>query len=173
MGHSINAVIGNQKALAPLITQLGAPDPTELDFGLVIVPLDEARLDALAVSEEASYDGFTYLTPLLAEALGSSLAEGRALYLETEYFGGLGGQAAALFENGAMVWRHHSNNERPQEKVTWFDRLFRRVRGPLKSPISQGLKMMGVVTQPEGDEFDRLGLVRFRSLETLGIQYDD
>jgi|GEM_PF-5290274 len=62
MGHHINAIIGSQQTLANLIERLGQPGPTEMAFGLSMVPLDERRLDLPAMSVEPSFDGFTYLT---------------------------------------------------------------------------------------------------------------
>lgn len=174
MGHHINALIGRRGSLASLIDRLGAPPPTDLDFELVIVPLDEARLDALVMSTEDPYEGFTYLTPQLAEELGRALDDGPVLYIETEYFGGIGGQRAALFERGTLAWRDSMSTERSTKKPTWLGRVFgARPTPPSKSPISRGLEMVGVTSLPGGDEFARLGLVRFRSLEDLGIGYDD
>ena len=49
-------------------------------------------------------DGFTYLTPEMARAIAQAVGAARALYIETDYFGGMGAQGAALFEYGAMVW---------------------------------------------------------------------
>lgn len=174
MGHHINAIIGSRISLAPLISKLGGPPPTELDFGLVIVPLDEERLDALAMSDEGPHEGFTYLKPRLVEAVSRLLGSGRALYIETDYFGGIGGQAAALFEDGAMTWQRHLTTEQTTEKPSWFGRLFGARRDlPSKSPISHGLQVLGVDALPGSDEFDRLGLGRFRSLGALGIEYED
>jgi hypothetical protein len=96
MGHHINALIGTNEALKGLVTRLGPPAPTELSFGLVIIPLDEQRLDDLAMSIEPAIDGFTYLTPLMAQKIAAALS-GPTLYVETEYFGGMGGAERRLF----------------------------------------------------------------------------
>lgn len=174
MGHHINALIGCREALAPLISRLGSPDPTELDFQLLLVPLDEQRLDELAVSAEEPFAGFTYLTPRLAEALARANETRRFLYIETEYFGGMGGQGAALFEGGAMVWRCSESTEASMNQRPWFAPAFATPpASPSKSPISQGLEMIGVIAAAGRDEFDRLDLVRFRSFRELGIEYHD
>lgn len=103
-GHHINALIGHGDALASLAERLGPPGPVSLAFGLAILPLDETRLDAIAISTEASADGFTYLTPEKARTIARTVGTARAPYIETDYFGGMGAQGAALFEHGAMVW---------------------------------------------------------------------
>jgi hypothetical protein len=69
---------------------------------LLLLPLDEERLDALAMSTEDSLQGFTYLTPAIASEIGRALDDEPALYVETDYFGGVGSQSAAYFENAAI-----------------------------------------------------------------------
>ncbi|MGF7146507.1 hypothetical protein FHS96_000116 [Sphingomonas zeicaulis] len=155
MGHHLTAIIGRHETVAALVRRLGAPDPVALDFDLLLVPLDEDRLDAIAMSREPRFDGFTYLSPTMARAMGDALGAGRALYLETDYFGGIGGQGAALFEDGASVWRGVHSSKTPQ---------------PSTSPISEGLAALGVIAEAGGDAFDRLGLAGFRSLDRLGFE---
>lgn len=112
MAHSINALVGTNEALKSFIRRLGSPAPTELLFGLLIIPLDEQRLDTIAMSVEPAIDGFIYLTPPMAQEIAAALT-GRALYIETDYFGGVGGQSAAYFENGQLMWSGADSNERP------------------------------------------------------------
>jgi len=157
MGHHINAIIGSRQTLAKLIERFGQPGPAELAFGLCIVPLDERRLDLLAMSVAPSFDGFTYLMREMVDEIGRTLNQGFALYVETNYFGGTGYQSAALFENGKLVWKGSEHSD-----------------PPVRSPINQGLRRMGVVVPLEGqDEFDSVGLRRFRTLECLGLTEDE
>jgi len=102
MGHHINALIGTNEALKSFVTRLGSPAPTELSFGLVIIPLDEQRLEAIAMSVETAIDGFTYLTPLMAEEIAAALS-GPTLYVETEYFGGRGAERCLFRERPVNV----------------------------------------------------------------------
>jgi hypothetical protein len=173
MGHFINAIIAQQQTLSGLAERFGQPEPTELAFGLVILPLDDTRLDQLALSSSAALDGFTYLTLEIGKEIARSLHNGPALYIETEYFGGTGGQGAAFLEGGRVIWtRSHSSSE-TYKSPSLLSRLFRNPAPPSKSPISEGLSMLGVIPSAGNDEFDELGLVRFRSLEALGIEYED
>jgi hypothetical protein len=173
MGHHINAVIGSSKALASLADRLGSPDPVELPFDLVIIPLDEQRLDAIAMSVEPAFDGFTYLTPTMAREIGSAISNGPALYIETEYFGGMGSQSAALFENGVLTWKDAESTIETVAARSFLTRFFRPSAAASKSPISAGLAKLGIVGSEGQDEFDRIGLGRFRSLEDLGLHYED
>lgn len=171
MGHHINALIGTNEALNSLVARLGPPAPTELSFGLVIIPLDEQRLDDLAISIEPAINGFTYLTPLMAQRIAAALS-GPTLYVETEYFGGIGGQSAAYFENGQLTWWGAESTETPSAGSPLAE-LYEKTSKGGKSPINEGLRRLGVVRSHERDEFDQVGLRRFRSLEDLGIEYPD
>lgn len=171
MGHHINALIGSDEVLKGFVERLGSPAPTKLSFGLVIIPLDEQRLDAIAMSVEPAIDGFTYLTRLMAEEIAAALS-GPTLYVETDYFGGIGRQSAAYFENGQLMWWGAESNEVPSARSS-LATLYDKTANNGKSPINEGLRRLGVVRSEECDEFDRIGLQRFRSLEALGIEYDD
>ena len=171
LGHRINAIIARRQTLAGLAGRLGPPEPVDLPFDLIIVPLDEERLDAIATSAEPSFDGFIYLTPTMAAGIGRELGEGPALYIETDYHGGAGFQGAALFEHGALVWKRTEAAPgaiKPQPPRSWLARLLRPHVPPAKpsrsgkSPISEGLAKLGVVASRSGDEFDRVGLGDFR-----------
>lgn len=171
MGHHINALISTTEALKSFATRLGSPAPTELSCGLVIIPLDEQRLDDIAMSLEPAIEGFTYLTPLMAEKIAAALS-GPTLYIETEYFGGMGAQSAAYFENGQLTWWGAKSSEEPPAGSSLAD-LYEKTANGGKSPINEGLSRLGVVRSAECDEFDQVGLWRFRSLEALGIEYQN
>lgn len=173
MGHQINAIIGSERTLLGLAARLGPPRPTEVGLNLWALPLNEQRLDMMAMSVEPRFDGFTYLSPTLAHAIAQGLGEGSALYIETAYFGGMGDQGAALFENGKLVWKKSESTFRSEKPKSLFARLISGQRLPPKSPISEGLGSLGVVPASGEDEFDCVGLGRFRTMEAFGIEYDD
>jgi hypothetical protein len=171
MGHSINAIIGTRQALDNLTSRFGPPDAVELAFNLVIVPLDGQRLDAIAMSDEASFDGFRYLKPTMAREFESALCNSCALYIETNYFGGTGDQSAAFFDSGQLVWKQAETTLESVASNSWLAKFFNR-SVPAKSPINEGLARLGVVASKGQDEFDQLGLDRFRSLEAFGFEHD-
>lgn len=157
MAHSITALIGLPEALAAIAELFDGPKPVGLPYGLQLVGLDEGRLDRLSgVDDQPSMEGFIYLTAKVAEGLGATLGPGQALYIETDYFGGTGGQAAALFEGGQLVWSGACSD-------------FDDADPPEKTPISEGLSRLGVAPAAESDEFDAVELWRYRSLDDLGF----
>ncbi len=68
-------------------------------------------------------------------------------YITTFYFGGQGGQDALVWDRGALLFSRTS----PGYEKNWPN-----------SPISQALRMIGVVAEPGKDEFDTLGLGKHR-----------
>ncbi|MEO0591412.1 MAG: hypothetical protein AAFZ11_12760 [Pseudomonadota bacterium] len=176
MGHHINALIGSRHTLAKLIDRFGTPEPTEVKFGLVIVPLDDRRLDEIGMWDEQPIGDFCYLKQSMADEMGRWLGQGRALYIETDYFGGMGSQHAAVFENGKMLSHRSISTFAKKTKRSMLDvlaRMFSKPQTASKSPISEGLAELGVEAEGETDEFDALGLGEFRMLEALGCYNDD
>ena len=96
------------------------------DCGIPSLPLTDEQLDAL---------------PAIAR-LGEKLsAFGKVVYVEAEFFGGVGMQANCLFENGRLV------------------------SGPAvhERAINEALRFVGVKISGAIDEFDTVGLGRVRS----------
>jgi hypothetical protein len=73
----------------------------ESGFGLF--PVDYQLIDekiAPLMTPRATSNQFMFLTPAFEQYLGELSIGGRLAYLETEYWGGTGGQGAAAYENG-------------------------------------------------------------------------
>lgn len=132
--------------------------------------MSEQRLDTLALPREPSTEGFSYLTSGMAGEIGRMLGNRRALYIETEYWGGEGGQCATLFENGAIVWHKIELTKKLNKQQSPLSCTTRPAIERTKSPISQGLDILGVRPERGKDEFDVVGLGRFRTLKDLGLQ---
>jgi hypothetical protein len=73
--------------------------------------------------------------------------ESPVAYINTFYFGGQGGQDALVWDKGALRFSPTS----PGYEQNWPN-----------SPISQALRMIGVVAEAGEDEFDTLGLGKHR-----------
>jgi hypothetical protein len=156
MGHSINAVVGPIETLAKIVATAGCPAPTELCFGLAIAPLGHEQIDkltGLAISDVA--EGFKYLSPALERGLIVAAEGGAFAYIETEYFGGIGSQGAAIFSDQLPPIRMADTET--------------DARGRPDGPINRALRSLGVRASPGQDEFDAVGLQRFRDLEALGL----
>jgi hypothetical protein len=69
--------------------------------------------------------------------------------VETDYFGGSGNQSAKLFVNN--------------KKVLDYSDEYYNEKGYMKSPINEVLKSLGVIRKEGLDEFDTVGLGKYRS----------
>jgi hypothetical protein len=69
---------------------------------------------------------------------------GRVAYIETEYFGGHGAQAASVWESGRTIYG--------PTNAAW-------------GPINDALRLLGVARTPTDDEFTVAGLPRCRRNE--------
>lgn len=161
MGHSITAIIGAPAAVGPVAQAAGCPTPKALPLGLVIAALGHDQIDRLTALQSGPYlDGFAYLSERLSAVLSDAARVDAIAYVETEYFfGGRGSQSAAVFARGELAFRATLG--------TGAD------FAAGKAPINAALERLGVVASAGSDEFDTLGLARFRSLEDLGIVEPD
>lgn len=125
--------------------------PVQLEQEVVLFSLDDERLvHQLGLSEGAAEYLFSDgERPFPNRAVVHHLARvlvGDAVYavLDTEYFGGLGDQAAAVYRCGEELM--------PPTLAA-------------RGPISQALKLLGVERGNHYDEFDAVGLAHHRDLD--------
>jgi len=158
VGHSIKVVIGKPAVIERIAKVAGCPQPTELSLGLVTAPLGERQIDKLTALQPGRYlEGFYYLSEGLRDALVAAAGSDAFAYVETEYFGGVGSQGAAFFDQGRMVM-----NASEEDEPASHD-----------SPINTILRALGVEAERGQDEFGTLGLSQFRDNEALGLkEYD-
>lgn len=161
MGHSITAIIGTPTVVARVISAAGCPSATPLPFGLEIAPLGHQQIDALtALQPVEHFEGFRYLSAGLRAGLGRAVGEGVIVYVETDYFGGTGSQAAAVLSADEVAFQ---GTQTIGNTPTSRD-----------DPINVALRAIGVVVDSQHDEFEALGLGRFRDLEDLALnEWDD
>ncbi len=140
--HNVHAIIlrssdSDERLVLPSRT-------VPLPQGYCLIPVDDAyHLAKSNVDAPSVIETFEFLTPEFQAWLATA-SIGRALaYVETDYFGGHGGQGAVTFVDGV------------------------RVQGPAFShdgPINEALRALGVVTSPDDlDEFEALDLEMHRS----------
>lgn len=155
MVHSINAVVGPADTVRKIVVVAGGPPPTALPFGLVIAPLAEAQIEKLTGTNLGEIaKGFSYFSPSLERALADAAGECVFAYIETEYSGGIGTQAAALFSG--------------QEAAVRLIEPDIYARATPNSPINSALRALGVRSASARDEFDTVGLGRFRDFADFG-----
>ena len=153
MGHSVHLIIGKGSAITAFLMQWPAARAVDLRGSWQAIPVDEV----LYVAIEAKYPGAIRpsglgASPLgLSEALAEATAQGGGLaYVETDYFGGTGGQAAIAFVEAHEVVA-------PQT-----------AKG--SGPINQALRRIGVTRAEADDEFDTIGLGERRTMTDYELE---
>lgn len=146
MGHHVGGGVARPRVLAGIATGRGLGAPTPLRRGLSPLPIDGENVGGLAASgPEPTPLAFEHLTPAVLAALTELSAGCRLASIETDYFGGVGGQGAVVRDGGRVVMRPLRGD------------------GP-RGPVSRALAHLSVcVGPPYFDEFDAVGLGDVRS----------
>ncbi|WP_433268823.1 hypothetical protein ACQPZF_05225 [Actinosynnema sp. CS-041913] len=141
--YCLEAVVGSELVLR------------ELAWGTHLVPLS-GELWLLPVTDFAvvprvvgELPGFWKAPDGAGAVLAACSGAGPVAYVEAEYFGGVGQQAAQVWDGGAVV----------------LGPLWLGMGSPLPAaggPISRALRRLGVVKGEHFDEFDAVGLGRRR-----------
>ena len=123
---------------------------TPLRQRLCFVPITEDALGQLSFlfADEPDRDGqdkFERLTGGVWRVAADLSENGSVAYIETEYFGGLGDQAAIAWREGRVVLSAN--------------------RADI-GPINAALRVLGAAAQGQLDEFESVGLGRYRSNES-------
>ncbi|MGE5181121.1 MAG: hypothetical protein ACM31C_03620 [Acidobacteriota bacterium] len=140
MGHIIYAFVGAERVMRRAF-DLCAP----LGAGLVLVPLDESLADALAGGPDSALPPFERLTPRALATVLDRIGDAPFGYIETEYFGGMGGQRGA-------AWKGARDLVTPNRQ---------------DGIVNAVLRALGVVRAEGRDEWDTVDLVRFRSNDDI------
>jgi hypothetical protein len=146
LGHIVTGLIANPSILEAFSRRHSLHKPVALGGELAMLPLREVDLHSFRdVLSPGETKGFCHLSKQLIEELRRSSCDGPLMYFETEYFGGLGMQGAAVFQDGE-----------PTFGPKWAE----------IGPINQALQLLGVrVERPARDEFETVGLGRHRNTE--------
>lgn len=147
MGHSVHLIIGRGEAVAAFLRRWPGSRAVDLLGGWQAIPVDDGLCTAIeAAAPGAARPPELDVSPFgLDQALAEATETGGGLaYIETEYFGGTGGQSAIAFVDGQEVM------------------AAQRSRGG-GGPINQALRRIGV-KRGEDDEFDTIGLGERRSM---------
>ncbi|MGV3664074.1 MAG: hypothetical protein ACO1TE_28135 [Prosthecobacter sp.] len=138
MGHSLTAIIASAPVVEPLVQKHSFLVSIPLREPLFLVPVEDDDMARLVSPSSDWAEGFVYLSSAWRDFLARHVTPGPLIYLETDYFGGMGTQAAAVFAAA-----------QPPQFFTGT------------GAINRALRTLGVVSQSPGqDEFDFLGLAR-------------
>ncbi|MFE3270011.1 hypothetical protein [Streptomyces sp. NPDC059215] len=114
--------------------------------------MTDALFDAVTDGSDGGSLGFWKLPGGFETVLAQWSSAGPVAYMEAEYFGGVGEQRAAVWDEGSLVVGPLDESDTKQ-----FSRAV--------SPVSLALRRLGVRTSLGEDEFDAMGLDRHRSNE--------
>jgi hypothetical protein len=139
MGHFVTGLIARPTVLEAFSREHSVHWPVALAGGLAILPLRKIDLDSFqALPSDDKAEGLQYLSKQFLDKLRRSSHRRPLMYFETEYFGGVGGQGAALFQDGELI----------------FGPRWAKI-----GPINHALKLLGITIEPPAlDEFETVGL---------------
>jgi hypothetical protein len=153
MGHHISAVLltGPFDEVQSHVFDMKA---IRLREDLTLLPLNASYCDFW--SEKLGIYGFVSERPLLNSCVVHSMVNSIAsnplfAVIDTDYFGGAGSQAAAVY--------HGTTELMPPETSSTF------------GPINRALRRLGVNAYGHRDEFETVGLHRFRDFSDLFERY--
>ena len=151
MGHSIRGFVGRPGTLRAICARFPAAKLVHLDDGFALVPGTDALLRAIDAADPAGERmahtiDFLFDHPVMLRALADFSVAGPIAFVETDYFGGRGAQAATAFVDGRVA--------SSKEGDGW--------------PINDALRAIGVVRAPDEDEFDTVCLCKFRTMDDFG-----
>lgn len=147
MGHSVQLIIGKGLGVQAFLRDWPMARVVELRGGWQAIPVSDdllGEIEGRAAGAQRS-DALDVAPAGLEQAMAAATREGGALaYVETDYFGGTGGQSAMVFANGRETMK-------PE-----------RSRGA--GAINEALRGIGVLREAGKDEFDTVGLGERRSM---------
>lgn len=151
MGHCIRAVIGTYEAVRKIADDWVRAKEIELPQGFGMVFCTTRLLDDIGelmesageVVEFSPFPELEYFDSAAKSLMEEYSFHTKLAYIETDYFGGAGTQAGLLYKNGQPA-AEPKNGE---------------------GTINALLKELGVWRKPDMDEFDMLGLGKYRNME--------
>jgi hypothetical protein len=153
MGHHIRGFIARYDDLRPATANLPGALVVPVSLGYGFLPVT----DQLASDDEpAPFEHLERLTTRLGAWAEDQSRHFPLAYVETDYFGGDGWQAAMAWTNGRVVFGPVRTSD------LWEGGKF--IPTPLlEGAINRAVRHLGVERGTAQDEFDALGLGRHRS----------
>lgn len=148
MAYTLEAIIGPTTVLQAVAQDRRNTVLVSLHQGLSLVPMTDKLFDELT-SGPGQPSGFWKMPGGFDRVLASWSSQGPIAYVEAEYFGGVGGQCAAAWNNGTLIFGPLAISEGqpvPEDGT----------------PISQALALLGIVRDGYHDEFEAAGLGQHR-----------
>ncbi len=147
MGHCISAIVGRHSDVCRIAENMIHADLIELPQGYGMVLMTDKLLrdveELAEVSDEIVFPELDRFTEAVRELMERYSFHTKLAYIETDYFGGAGTQGGVLYENGCAA-------AAPSVAET----------GVINALLSE----LGVWREPGKDEFDSLGLSKYRRM---------
>ncbi|MBF2001699.1 MAG: hypothetical protein IGS38_13350 [Synechococcales cyanobacterium M58_A2018_015] len=149
MSHCIQIIVAPAEFADSIRLRWSRLASLRRESGFGLFPVDYELIDekiAPIMTPRATSNQFMLLTPAFEQYLGELSIGGRLAYLETEYWGGTGGQGAVACKNGNLLMK-------PQWGAS--------------GTINRALELIGVPRPQVGDRFSAIGLEVIRSNDDL------
>jgi len=142
MGHQLNAFVANKEVLKLIQEKYSNTRIVILNEDWGMIPLTEELFDEINdfVSSDEVYNA-AYLTEHIEEKILGIVGKAGIAYIETDYLGGMGSQFG-------ICWQHRKRMIMPDA---------------LSNTINEVLKLLGVQSKENRDEFTTLGLENHRN----------
>jgi hypothetical protein len=154
MGHNISGFIARAAELSEVARALQGSRICPLGAGLAFLPLS----DAIWHGDDAAapFDHLHQLTESLAGWAAEQSVNVPIAYIETDYFGGTGSQSAVVWKGNSVALGPVFCGEDDNGKFHASE----------VGPINAALRFLGVNATRGMDEFETVGLHRYRDNET-------
>lgn len=140
--HTVEAIIAKEEVIKDIEERFIIAKSIPLAQNYAMVPLTDALkedLEDLIQKEQIIYDCFEKLSGSIIEVITNTQGPYKIAYIETEYFGGEGVQAAIVWEDGKVIYGPNSSEF-------------------IDNPINEALRIIGVRKIKQNDEFDEMKL---------------
>jgi hypothetical protein len=146
MGYRLIGILGDGETSNFISRTYENAQVIGLHKNLYLIPFIDELFDEINQNDEyPGVDTFTFLSPKVSGYLKNVSMHGKVAYIEADYSGGSGGQ-------GAVVWQHGN---------ALLNRQFAYGEGS----INEALLLFGVIKEGIKDEFETVGLNRYRFTE--------
>ena len=144
MGYKLEAYIGKDENLTPILKKFSESQKVELNNGVSMIPMTDELFDEInGTTSSLGISTFEFLTENTEQKIIQLIKNQKVAYVESEFHGGQGGHIG-------IIWQ-----DEKRKMLTEFD----------KSSMNKILKELGVNRTLLKDEFETVGLDKNRQTE--------
>jgi hypothetical protein len=148
VAHNIRGFVARPETVQVICARFPVAKVERLDAGVAFVPGTSALIGAIDAADGAGAAmagtiDFLFDHPVMLRVLADLSHAGPIAFVETDYFGGRGAQAATACVNGKVAASKEGDGR----------------------PINEALRAIGIVRNADEDEFDTVCLGKYRSMD--------